>query len=139
MTLRKRKELHLSSLSHLILRKICLPHPLPGAFAKFPESNNLSFSFPLNYGFYFLEEELRGQGRKWALSSLLSYIHHPQDCKHKNGPGSCVIYSQLLLLHPYPPAAQKLTHRPRSQSFLKSPLESMCHFSQPLFHFHTFS
>lgn len=43
MTLRKREE-HLYLVCHLILRKICLPHTLPGSFAKIPEGNTSLFS-----------------------------------------------------------------------------------------------
>lgn len=101
---------------------ICQPHAVPGVFAKFLE--NTVYHSPLhfyhNYGFCFLEEGLRGQVRKQALSSLPSYVHHPSDCNDDNDPVSYVIYPQSLSYHLYLPEAENLTHLPRSQPFLKS-------------------
>jgi hypothetical protein len=63
MTLRKKKELHLHLLSHLILRKIGLLSPLPAAFAELSEGSPLSLlpSVSILNSFHPLEEGPKDQ------------------------------------------------------------------------------
>lgn len=119
-------------LTYLILRKICLSilslQPLLS-------SQGATFSLPL---LWILLPRRGTQGPSKKIGPLPSYpeIVILRTVKTIMSQG-LMSFIPNLSLHLHLP--QNLVHLPRSHSFLRSPLEPICHFSQPLPHSHSFS